>query len=683
MVVGASLTLTLILILVASFFFREQISTVYEEAENSITGAAKQTADPTDVKYLAEEADRIFRSIDHPKEFFETDREAYLAHFSELEKTYTYADLWNFLNRLRSGTNATALDYVLLYPEYDLGIYIMDASDVDVVPCGEIFTLDNLGIYAEEPGRDFDYFISRSRTYGEVRTDGIAFYTDAERGIYGYILTDIPIREILQHVRLFVLQIAVIMLAVMGIVSYLITRRFRRNLTEPLNGITDRAERFVGLYEKRADTRSETHMFDGIDGGGILELKNLAESLQSMELEMNMYLRDLDTMLQDRARIDTEMNLATQIQASMLFSAFPAFPYRTEFDIYASMTPAKEVGGDFYDFFLLDAEHLALVIADVSGKGVPAAIMMTVAKILIDTRARQGGSPSEIVSFVNNRLCEDNDNEMFVTLWFGILDLSSGRVVATNAGHEYPVIADSEGQYTLYRDKHKLACGAMPDVFYKDYEFTIPKGGRLFVYTDGVPEATNEAEELYGTDRMLEALNRCGEMSPEETIHEIKRSLDAFAGNAAQFDDITMLSVWYKGKGDMQELKIEAKTERLAEVQAFVNDILEANECSMKAQMQIEIAVEELFVNIASYAYAPETGDAVIRAGVTDKVAEIVFIDSGVPYDPLAKADPDVTLSAAERQIGGLGIYMVKKSMDDIRYEHKDGKNILTIRKHI
>ena len=247
------------------------------------------------------------------------------------------------------------------------------------------------------------------------------------------------------------------------------------------------------------------------------------------------------------AATETELNMATEIQMSMLPLTFPAFPDRPEFDIYASMDPAKEVGGDFYDFFLIDDDHLATVIADVSGKGVPAALFMMSSKILLNDHATIGGSPAEILERVNKLVYANNKAHMFVTVWLGILEISTGKLTSASAGHEYPMI-NVNGKYELLKDKHGLAIGAMPNSKYKDTEITLNKGDSVFVYTDGVAEATDANNELFGTDRTLEALNaiRAG-VSQKEILAGVRSAVDAFVKEAPQFDDLTMLGLKYFG----------------------------------------------------------------------------------------------------------------------------------------
>ena len=243
----------------------------------------------------------------------------------------------------------------------------------------------------------------------------------------------------------------------------------------------------------------------------------------------------------------TELNVAAEIQESMLPHVFPPFPERHEFELYASMDPAREVGGDFYDFLMIDDNHLAILIADVSDKGVPASLFMMSTKNLINYRARQGGTPAEILADVNAHISSENESNMFVTVWMGILDLSTGILTCTNAGHEYPAICGEDGVFRIFRDKHGLMIGAMPKAKYQNYEMTMTPGSKIFVYTDGVPEANNPKEELYGLNRLETALNHTADKSPKDILDAIQADVDTFVNGAKQFDDLTMLCLEYKG----------------------------------------------------------------------------------------------------------------------------------------
>ncbi len=271
------------------------------------------------------------------------------------------------------------------------------------------------------------------------------------------------------------------------------------------------------------------------------EVAELAKSFNSMTENLQQYMTDLTEATVREERIASELSLATKIQADALPCDYPAFPERKEFDLFFTMQPAKEVGGDFYDFFLIDESHLALLIADVSGKGVPAALFMMIGKTLIKNRALFGGSPSEILEFANAQLCENNKAEMFITAWLGILDLKTGILTATNAGHEFPVIRHGNGPFELFKDRHGFVLAGFEASRYRDYSIQLQPGDMLYVYTDGVAEATDAGNELFGTERMLASLNSYAGKDCRETIQTVLGDITEFVGEAPQFDDITML----------------------------------------------------------------------------------------------------------------------------------------------
>ena len=418
------------------------------------------------------------------------------------------------------------------------------------------------------------------------------------------------------------------------------------------------------------------------------EIGDLAAAFNGMAASLDTYIRDLTTVTAEKERIGAELDIATHIQASMLPCIFPPFPDRKEFDIFASMDPAKEVGGDFYDFFMVDDTHLAVVVADVSGKGVPAALFMVIGKTLIKDHTTPGRDLGEVFMEVNRLLCEGNSEEMFITAFEGVLDLETGELRFVNAGHEMPFICPAGGRYEPRKVRPGFVLAGMETTRYRMGTMTLQPGDRLFQYTDGVTEATNAKNELYGMERLEAVLNRNVNAAPGELLPAVKADIDDFVGDAPQFDDITMLCLEFKqmmNASDPNELTVQAAVENIPAVTDFVNERLEALDCPVKAQMQIDVAIDELFGNIAQYAYDPATGPATVRVDVEDDplAVRITFIDQGKPYDPLARADPDVTLSAEERQIGGLGIFMVKKTMDDVKYEYRDGQNILTVKKRL
>ena len=280
------------------------------------------------------------------------------------------------------------------------------------------------------------------------------------------------------------------------------------------------------------------------------EINKTSQALQQqMETIRRMERAQMELENQRKAQEQTirELSMAKQIQESMLPHIFPPFPERPEIDLYASMHPARDVGGDFYDFFFTDEDHLCMIIADVSGKGIPGALFMMFAKRIMEDSARQANSPAETLSLANGTLCDSNQAEMFVTVWLGILEISSGKLTAANAGHEFPTIRKKDGRFELYKDRHGFVIGGMKDVRYQDYGLQLLPGDKLFVYTDGVPEATAADGEMFGNDRMLSALNACADGSPEEILESVQNAVDAFVGEAEQFDDLTMMCLTYRG----------------------------------------------------------------------------------------------------------------------------------------
>ncbi len=384
----------------------------------------------------------------------------------------------------------------------------------------------------------------------------------------------------------------------------------------------------------------------------------------------------------EKEQIAKELALAKSIQTSALPQVEDNIKNIKEFDINAKMFTAKEVGGDFYDFYTLPNDRLAFIVADVSGKGIPAAMFMMRSKTVIKSLAEAGYEVDEIITKANKKLCEHNDAEMFVTAWFGILDLNSGVLEYVNAGHNPPLLFKGE-EYTYLRSRPGLVLAGYSESRYKKNEIKLDSGDKLFLYTDGVTEATNLTNELFGEDRLISYLNSNKDAKVTSLLESLKGEIDLFSGERDQFDDITMLAIDYYGANNLKKKTFEAIDAELDNVIAFVDEELEEASASMKIINQVNLSIEEIFINIAHYAYNGEKGVVDTELGVNNDVMTLKFIDSGKEFNPLAKADPDVTLSADERQIGGLGIFLVKKTMDSVSYDYIDNKNILTITKKV
>lgn len=419
------------------------------------------------------------------------------------------------------------------------------------------------------------------------------------------------------------------------------------------------------------------------------EVGELARSYISMVQDLGSYVENLKTVLAEKERINAELNLASDIQAHMLPCIFPPFPEYSEFDLYAIMDPAKEVGGDFYDFYMIGENKLAVTVADVSGKGVPAALFMVIAKTLLKNYAQMGLEPNKVFETVNRLLCDGNDAGLFVTAWMGVLELSSGTMTYVNAGQNPPLVKRADGQFEYLRQRTGFVLAGMEGARYRQNTLHFAPGDRLLLYTDGVTEATTPEQELYGESRLQAFMNDHAKMETAPVLQALRKDLDAFAGTAPQFDDITLLLLDFRGfKGNEMEMTqktFAASVDVVSEVIAFVETEMERAGCPIKTQMAICVAMEELFVNIAQYAYPEGTGSAQLAIGVdkNTNTATFVLTDRGVPFDPLEQQDPDITKPAEEREIGGLGIFIVKKTMDTVRYERVQNKNQLTMTKKL
>ena len=367
---------------------------------------------------------------------------------------------------------------------------------------------------------------------------------DSSGEVAGLLCIQRPMRELYTARLPYIRNVAVSTILLAILASVFAAAFIRSRFLDPIRKVSDEAVRFA-----RENTKGEEL--------GIIsdfrELADLGSSIDAMETDMVRYMENLTKATAEKERIVADLSLASTIQENSIPNSFPAFPERTDFDIYASMDPAREVGGDFYNFFLIDDDHLFAVIGDVSGKGIPGALFMMVSNILISDRTRLGGTPAEILTYVNHELCAHNKAEMFVTVWLCILELSTGTLTAANAGHEYPALKRGGGAFELFKDRHGFVLGGLDGAKYREYVLHLEPGDRIFVYTDGVPEATADDNGMFGTDRMLEALNEEPDADPERLLKNIRAAVDDFVDGAEQFDDLTMLCLEYRGGTDRAE----------------------------------------------------------------------------------------------------------------------------------
>lgn len=441
----------------------------------------------------------------------------------------------------------------------------------------------------------------------------------------------------------------------------------------------------VAYLMKKADEVGNGNLDTRISLPSGDELGRLADTLGIMAGNLKTRIGELKTVTAEKERIGAELDIARNIQAAMLPSIFPPYPDRDEFDIVAAMIPAKEVGGDFYDFFLIDDNRVAVVVADVSGKGVPAALFMVVAKTLIRNHAKMGLPATEVFERVNAQLCENNNVGMFVTAFMGVLDIATGEFEYVNAGHNPPILfsGDAPG---LLAVKPGFVLGGLPNIGYTSGRTTLLPGDGIFLYTDGITEAENGAGGEFGKERLLAcaaAWRKDGRNNAGRLIDMVKNGVDDFAAGAPQFDDITMLCLSYFGQGSKRRTAVVANAENLPRVIGALDEALDSAGCDAKTRMRLQLAVEEVFVNIVHYAFPEGSGDVVFETEIRDVPRRVVlrFVDAGIPFNPLEKEEPDVELPAGEREIGGLGIFLVRKNVDHMEYERKDGRNVLTMTK--
>lgn len=407
-----------------------------------------------------------------------------------------------------------------------------------------------------------------------------------------------------------------------------------------------------------------------IDVRAYKEFSDLSDHVNATVSSLKHYIKEAEE------RIDKELEFAKQIQMSALPSVFPPFPERHDFELFASMDTAKEVGGDFYDFYMPNSHTLIILMADVSGKGIPAAMFMMNAKTLIKGLTESGRPVDEVFNEANATLCESNDAGMFITAWMGKLDLRTGKMEFVNAGHNPPLLYRRGGDFEYLRTKANFILAGMDITVYRRQELQLMPGDEIYLYTDGVTEAADVNNELYGELRLEEALRAVKGMDPETICRSIKKDVDSFADGAQQADDITMLSVRLNAYSDKNSVTVIPDSKSIPLVVEFIGDRLRSEGVPAKTYNRVQVVLDEIYSNIVNYSGAGMASVSFMH--ISDRL-ELIFTDDGTPFDPTKADDPDITLSAEERQIGGLGILMVRKMSASNAYEYVDGKNKFTV----
>ena len=398
------------------------------------------------------------------------------------------------------------------------------------------------------------------------------------------------------------------------------------------------------------------------------------EEFASLSDDINQTVGTLKRYIKEAAaRIDKELEFAKQIQYSSLPTVFPK---SNSFRLYAEMITAKEVGGDFYDFYMLNDSTIAFLVADVSGKGIPAAMFMMRAKTVIRDLAERGLEPDEIFTIANEKLCENNEAGMFVTAWLGILDTKTGVMKFANAGHNPPLFKRNGETFEYMKTRSGMLLAGMESIKYRKNELQLMPGDKIYLYTDGITEATDNNTELYGEQRLVAFVNSIDIKEPESLCKEIKKDVDRFVGTAPQFDDITMLAIYFDAILSDESITVVPDSGSRNAVGIFAESLSQKLEIVPKIANKINIIFDEIYANIVNYSKASM---ATISYRIENGKLYLSFSDNGIAYNPLEAAEPDITLSAEERVIGGLGIFMVRKMTESMEYEYMDGKNLLTL----
>ena len=532
---------------------------------NRVETAATNAADLVDPDLLRSFRDKVL------SEEFSTVRDAALSagnpdivkNYLESQPSYYYEEL-----RSEEANSGEGIDhYESLAFDYEVLSYDMQVARSGAVVTDVYIQYDKDGVTWNlvDPNEDFLYLGSIEEELPEFAAmeDNGYFPATVHKSRYGWLCSayvpikdtetgeaiavvgaDVDMNTIMQARKEFLVNSIIFVLLLTGLCILLNIFLIRRLAVDPLKKLTDAACGFAAV--DREYTRDDIIHVDIKSND---EIGDLYHEIQEMQSRIVDYTGRMTTYAAEQSRIGTELELANRIQMSILPEVGPEIKDRKEFLLRASMTPAKEVGGDFYNFFLIDKDHLGLVMADVSGKGVPAALFMMASMILLKDLAVPGRKPSEILTQANNDICRNNKAKMFVTVWLGILEISTGHMTCASAGHEFPAVRGEDKTFRLFKDTKGFVLGGLEDMKYKDYELKLSPGDALFVYTDGVPEANDAAGAFFGTDRLEEALNQAEPGHPKDILLKVRESVETFAGGAEQFDDMTMMCLEYCGPG--------------------------------------------------------------------------------------------------------------------------------------
>lgn len=573
-------------------------------------------------------------------------------------------------------------------------------SSVEILETGYAFLISGNGVYVTHPIRDnimnHTIFtrsvelgipklreIGRSMIRGEEGFDTVELPDIGKALLYYEPLTSTgwslgviyPYKEMyasLQKLNLMIVILSAIALALLVLFIFTIVSRMLKPLTKFAHSAREVAE---------GNFNAELPQIKSND-----EMRELRDSFEFMQRELSEYITNLKETTTAKEKIESELRIAKEIQMGMIPHIFPPFPQIKEIDLFALLESAKEVGGDLYDFFLLDEKQLCFAIGDVSGKGIPASLFMAVTRTLLRSLANKEKTTAMIVSEINTTLCFNNDSNMFVTFFLGILDTATGELRYCNAGHNPPVLVKNNGHTAFFDITKGIPLGLYEDFVFTEQSTTLESGETLFLYTDGLTEAENCKNELFSDQKLIETIKSATVQSPANLVRYVLESVKSHVNGNEQSDDLTMLGILYKGDEVSAEKAISA--ERDINMLPVINEwvVRRLNGLKLPAGLEnaVNLVIEEAFSNIVFYAYEPgQKGKIDISLYVEGEMLVIELRDTGKPFDPTAAQDPDTTLPAEKREIGGLGIFLVKKMTDRVEYRREENENLLVIKKKI
>lgn len=486
----------------------------------------------------------------------------------------------------------------------------------------------------------------------------IPFVNKLENGMV--IIICLPKSEMFRNVNNFYLLLILTMLSVALLIPALLYYGLNRYIINPIDKLTEIAHK-IGKGE---DIHIKIEKPE--------EFAQLASTFDKMT-------SDIKQITSEREKINSELSIAKSIQASSIPNVFPPFPEKSEFDIYATMETAREVGGDFYDFYFIDENRFLFLIADVSGKGVPAALFMMTVKTLVNNASQLNYSPKQFIETINKKICETNKQGFFVTMLVGIINIKTGDLSLINCGHNQPLIKRNNDIYEYITLKPNIVLGAFDDAEFEIYNTKLNQGDIIFLYTDGVTEALNSDNQMFGEQRLFESLNKNEIYDIRKIIETTNADIKNYTDSTPQSDDITMLVFKYNGVKQSKVFEAKASKENYKLFYTWLYELCNEWNVSAELKNKLEICAEEIYANISFYAYPENTGTITATLEKTIDNLTMEFQDTGIAYNPLEKPDPDIELPPEERPIGGLGIFMIKHIADNVEYKRTQDKNILTL----